>query len=96
MLPMNGNSTGSTALLRGFYLFLGTLAVTAITAYLAFPDSFGVTEAEKIKYSILTGAIPALSALGFRVGVEGSSDKARQANGEVKPGDVQVGAAGKV
>lgn len=75
-------------MLRGLYLALGTFLAAAVTSYLALRGD--LPRADAIEVSILTGLIPALGALGFRVGVEGRSDAARDKDGDVLPGDVGV------
>jgi len=76
---MNLNSPMATAILRSVYLAAGSGALVFLTTYAAVDDLRG---------AILSGGIAALSALGFRGGLEGRYDARRQASGNVKPGDV--------
>jgi hypothetical protein len=88
---LNASTTMGTAVLRGFYNFIGTGATGAITCYLAMQSVVGdqVSNGDVRTVSILTGILAGLAALGFRGGVEGIADSKRQAEGDVTPADVQ-------
>ena len=76
---MTLNSPMTTALLRGLYQAIGAFA-------LVFLSTWATTD--EIKAPVIAGGIAALSALGFRAGVEGAYDAKRAARGDVRPGDV--------
>lgn len=73
------NSPMATALLRGCYQAIGSFA-------LVFLSTWATTD--ELKAPVIAGGIAALSALGFRAGVEGVADQRRQARGDVRPSDV--------
>jgi len=79
---VNIGSTLGTAILRGIYMALGTGLLSGLTTYSTTDDE---------KAAIITGAITALIALGFRGGGEGLYDANRQRNDDVKASDVKVG-----
>jgi len=96
---MDRGSTLGTAILRGFYNFICTTAVATITAYLGFSSLIDdsaqvvgdISDRDILVYSILTGLLAGLGALGFRAGVEGQYDARRSAAAggpDMKPGDV--------
>ena len=96
MLPMNTSSTTGTAVLRGIYNFIGTSLAAALSTYIATGAVIdSVSRSDKIESAAIIGLISGLAALGFRSGVEGSYDAARQRDGDVKTSDVQPGVAGE-
>lgn len=96
---MDRTSTLGTAILRGLYNFLCTSLVAGITAYLGFSSLIddaaqsvgGISDRDIVVYSVLTGLLAGLGALGFRAGIEGQYDARRAAapgGPEIKPADV--------
>jgi hypothetical protein len=79
---MNIGSTLGTAILRSFYLAAGAGLV-------AFLPAWAVTD--QLKAPLISGALGALWALGFRGGGEGLYDAQRQRDDDVKASDVKVG-----
>lgn len=77
---MNTTTTWGTAILRGLYTAILSGLAAGVTAYATTDDEKG---------AILTGVIAALAALGFRGGIEGTFDSARQDASDVRPSDVQ-------
>ena len=78
---MNIGSTLGTAILRSIYLAAGAGLVAFLPAY-------AVTD--QLKAPLISGALAALWALGFRGGGEGMYDASRQKAGDVKASDVQA------
>jgi hypothetical protein len=93
---VNTGSTLGTAILRGFFNFICTTLVAGITAYLGFSSLIddsaqavgNISDRDIVVYSVLTGLLAGLGALGFRAGVEGQYDARRSANVDMKPSDV--------
>lgn len=83
---MNASSTVLTALLRGLYIALVTGLIAGLTTLQTTDDN---------RAAVITGLLAGLGALGVRGGIEGAVDASRQSAGDVKPGDVQSGNAGK-
>lgn len=76
---MNTRTTLGTAILRGIYLALGTGGATFLVTW-------GATD--NLKGASIAGGIAALSALGFRGGIEGKFDASRDQAGKVLSSDV--------
>lgn len=101
MLPMNTGSTAGTAVLRGFYNWFCTALVAGIMFYMSFPamvnsvvdGKVDIASTERIVYSVLTGIVAGMGALGFRGAGEGLYDANRDAQVNAgtqaaKPSDV--------
>jgi hypothetical protein len=82
-LSMTGASPMTTAFMRSVYMAIGAGLVAFLPAWAATDD---------LKAPIISGALAALWALGFRGGVEGSFDTSRAANNDVRDSDVPVAA----
>ncbi len=78
-LTMNSGGTLQTAILRSFYQALGSGASVFLITW---------ATTDELKGPIIAGAVAALAALGFRGGIEGTFDKARNDAGKVRPSDV--------
>ena len=76
---LNTGSTFGTAVLRGVYLAVGAGGLAFLGAWAATDD---------LKAPLSAGGIAALTALGFRSGVEGVVDAHRDATGKVLSSDV--------
>ena len=76
---MNLNSAIGTAILRGAYLAFGSGFLTFLTTW---------TATDELKAPIIAGGVAALTALGFRGGIEGTFDQKRNATGNVSSSDV--------
>ena len=76
---MNARTTMGTAILRGLYLAAGS-------GLLVFLATWATTD--ELKGPIVAGGISALSALGFRGGIEGKFDAGRDQAGRVLSSDV--------
>ena len=76
------SSTVGTAALRALYAAIIAGLVAGITTYQTTDDT---------KAAILTGALAALSMLGYRGVGEGAYDAKRQDEGKVSKADVQPG-----
>jgi hypothetical protein len=83
MLSMTGGSPYATAFLRGLYMALGSGLV-------AFLPAWAVTD--DLKAPIISGAMAALFALGFRGGFEGNFDNQRAETNDIRNSDVPVAA----
>lgn len=101
MLPMHTGSTAGTAALRGLYNFFCTFVTAAITSYMGVGivitgnmAAAGVSERDRIVFSVLTGILAGMGALGFRGAAEGLYDTNRDAkihSGEEEPKPSDVG-----
>ena len=85
------------ALARGVWMFIGTLAVTAITTYFGIASiiegplsAAGVSEKNRIVYAVGMGIIAAFGAFGIRAGIEGRVDTVRAETGNMNAGDVAM------
>ena len=76
-----GNAVLMSAVIRGFYVAIGSGATAFLTTYATTDD---------MKSSLIVGGITALAALGFRGGGEGLYDTSRAASGNMNAGDVAV------
>jgi len=81
MLTMTAGSPLATAVLRGVYQALGAFLVAFLPAYAVTDD---------LKGPLISGALAALWALGFRAGVEGGFDSSRASNNDIRDSDVPV------
>ncbi len=78
-LTMNSGGALQTAILRGFYQAVGSGAFVFLITW---------ATTDELKAPLIAGATAALSALGFRGGVEGSFDRKRNSEGEMRESDV--------
>ena len=76
---MNSGGPLQTAILRGAYQAIGAALVAFLPAYAVTDD---------LKGPIISGALAALWALGFRGAAEGLFDRARDNAGETRQSDV--------
>lgn len=76
---MNTGWTIGTALLRGIYIASGAGLLAFLTVWATTND---------LKAPIVAGGVSALTALGFRAGIEGMSDKSRDDKHQVRSSDV--------
>jgi hypothetical protein len=76
---MNRESTFGTALLRGFYLAVGSFLVVALPVW---------ATTDEWKPIVIAGGMAALASLGFRGVAEGMYDANRAKNLDQKPSDV--------
>lgn len=80
----------TAAMIRGAYGAIGTLLSSALVVYLSLLGQDGLSRADRIETALLTGGVAGLGYLGFRGGIEGRMDQARDDAGKVNDGDVGV------
>ncbi len=71
--------TEKAAILRGIYNALGMFGATFLTTMLT---------TDSLRDAFIIAGIAFFASLGFRAGVEGGYDSARDKRGDVKPADV--------
>jgi len=85
------------ALGRAVWIFVGTLVVSAISTYFGIASvvegslaAAGITERDRLIYSVCMGLLAAFGAFGIRAGYEGRVDTVRAETGNMNAGDVAM------